>query len=722
LTDVPAGIAPFTLHVPQRGLDDLRDRLARTRWLDEFPGAGWAYGTSRVYLEELCRYWREDFDWRACEARLNAFGQVMTDVDGQPIHAIHARSPEPGALPLLLVHGWPGSVFEFEKVIEPLRDPVRHGGRAADAFHVVCPSIPGYGFSGPTVGPGWNVRRISAAFALLMHRLGYQRYGAAGGDWGAIITTDLVRSAAGAGVCGLYLTMPEGEPPEGSGDPEAGLTDPERQGLRDWAAHQAAGTVIHLPLNTTRPHTLAFAVNDSPAGLAAWLVEMFRSFSDCDGDVERRFTKDELLANVTTYWLTGTIASAARLYAEWAEQKRTFPRPPRVQVPTGCAIYPRDVRRVPRSWAERLYPITRWTDMPAGGHFPSMEEPGLFVADLAAFFRRCRLGGWFSRGRLGGWFSRGRLGGRLGRGREQRGERLRHLGPAVRGVQRRVEVGVDDDRVDSRGSGPRDLGTEFVHALRAQVRDLNRRRGEQAAVQLKWFSSGGAHLVELTEHLQVLLERTGGRVPDIELFRGTPQPGGRAHPGQQPRPGLLDRLGTDLGLGDREEAAAERHRVRSPAGEQRVDELVAADAAGPRVDVHDLVLFVGPADAEAGHQPPAGQQIDGGQLLGQRDRPVQSGHQDAGPDHRADGPGRRCGQRHESGQRTAVGVRDLEARTGRVTRDRMQWIKDVLLHPQAAVAELLRPFAEGTQAMTVDVAAELRQAQADVHIGLPLTL
>jgi hypothetical protein len=200
------------------------------------------------------------------------------------------------------VHGWPGSVFEFDKVIEPLRDPLRHGGDASDAFHVVCPSIPGYGFSGPTVGPGWNVRRISAAFALLMQRLEYHRYGAAGGDWGAIITTDLLRSGAGAGVCGLYLTMPLGESPEEMDDLESGLSDAERQGLSDWAAHQAAGTVIHLPLNTTRPHTMAFAMNDSPAGLAAWLVDMYRSFSDCGGDVEHSFTKDELLANVTTYW------------------------------------------------------------------------------------------------------------------------------------------------------------------------------------------------------------------------------------------------------------------------------------------------------------------------------------------------------------------------------------------------------------------------------------
>ena len=243
------------------------------------------------------------------------------------------------------MHGWPGSVFEFEKVIEPLRNPVRHGGRARDAFHVVCPSIPGYGFSGPTVGPGWNVRRISAAFALLIS--GWVTSGTAPpAGTGERSSPPTSSGPARAPACGA---VPDDAARRAAGgDPEAGLSDSERQGLRDWAAHQAAGTVLHLPLNTTRPHTLAFAVNDSPAGLAAWLVEMFRSFSDCGGDVERRFTKDELLANVTTYWLTGTIASAARLYAEWAAQKRTFPPPPRVRVPTGCAVYPRDVRRVPR--------------------------------------------------------------------------------------------------------------------------------------------------------------------------------------------------------------------------------------------------------------------------------------------------------------------------------------------------------------------------------------
>jgi pimeloyl-ACP methyl ester carboxylesterase len=383
-------ISPFELHVDDADLHDLRGRLARTRWPEAFPDADWSYGTDQAFLRELCEYWRMEFDWRQCEARMNSFGQVVMDVDGQRLHAIHAKSPEADAVPLLLVHGWPGSVFEFEKVVEPLRDPAAHGGRASDAFQVVCPSIPGYGFSGPTHRPGWNVRRISSAFAELMELLGYPQYVAAGGDWGAITTTDLARSPAGAGMRALYLTMPLGEPPGATADPEEGLAESERRGLRDWASHQAAGRVMHHSLNSTRPHTMTFAMNDSPAGLAAWIVDMWRSFSDCGGDIERSFTKDELLANITTYWLTGTIASAARLYVEWAQQKRTSPPPPRVAIPTGCAIYPRDVRRIPRAWAERTYSIVHWSEMPAGGHFPSVEVPELFVDDLQVFFRQFR--------------------------------------------------------------------------------------------------------------------------------------------------------------------------------------------------------------------------------------------------------------------------------------------------------------------------------------------
>jgi pimeloyl-ACP methyl ester carboxylesterase len=222
-------------------------------------------------------------------------------------------STNPGAPPLLLVHGWPGSIFEFVKVIGPLSDPLAHRGDEADAFHVVSPSIPGYGFSGPTVAPGWDPGHIASAFAVLMERLGYDRYGAGGGDWGAILTTELARADEGRHMCGLHLTMPLGEPPQDA-DRDEVLSEADQKALEDWAAHQANGTVVHVPINSTRPHTLAFALNDSPAGLGAWLVDKFRSYSDCDGDVERSFTRDELLAEITTCWVTGTIASASRLY------------------------------------------------------------------------------------------------------------------------------------------------------------------------------------------------------------------------------------------------------------------------------------------------------------------------------------------------------------------------------------------------------------------------
>jgi epoxide hydrolase len=386
-------ITPFTVAVPDATLVDLRDRLARTRYFDEFDklgrsGDAWDYGVSRSYLQELCEYWRTTFDWRAQEAIINSFDQYRVDVDGQPIHFIHARSPHIDAVPLLLVHGWPGSIFEFMKVIGPLIDPPAHGGDATDAFHVVSPSIPGYGFSGPTVDPGWGPRRIAAAFAAIMEGLGYEHYGAGGGDWGAIITTDLARADRGRRIRGLHLTMPLGEPPP-DGEHDL-LSDADRRGLADWATHQASGTVIHVPINSTRPHTLAFGLNDSPAGLAAWLVDKYRSYSDCNGDVESSFSRDELLAEITTYWVTGTIASASRLYFERANERAAAPSVGRIEVPTGCAIFPRDVRRVPRPWAERLYNVERWSEMPSGGHFPALEEPEMLIDELRAFFRPLR--------------------------------------------------------------------------------------------------------------------------------------------------------------------------------------------------------------------------------------------------------------------------------------------------------------------------------------------
>ncbi len=309
--------SPFRVAVPEETLADLRDRLARTRFIDDFPSAdGWDYGVSRSYLRELCDYWRTTFDWRAQEETLNSFDQFEVRSDGQPIRFIHQRSSNPDALPLLLVHGWPGSIFEFVKVVGPLSAPASDGADEADAFHVVAPSIPGYGFSGPTVAPGWGPKRIAAAFDEVMSTLGYERYGAAGGDWGAIITTQLARSDGGRHLCGLHLTSPHGEPPVDGSDEV--LTETDRSGLADWAAHQAGGTVVHVQINSTRPHTLAYALNDSPAGLAAWLLDKYRSYTDCGGDVERSFTKDELLAEITTYWVTGTIASASRLYYERA--------------------------------------------------------------------------------------------------------------------------------------------------------------------------------------------------------------------------------------------------------------------------------------------------------------------------------------------------------------------------------------------------------------------
>ena len=383
-------LAQYTVSIPDAALDDLRRRLALTRWIDDLPDSQWQLGVSQPYLRELCDYWQTRFDWRAQEEQLNAFDQHLIEVDGQPIHVVHARSEHSDALPLLLIHGWPGSVFEYIKLYRPLSDPVPPGGSARDSFHVVAPSIPGYGFSGPTTAPGWGPRRIASAFATLMDTLGYERYGLAGGDWGAIISTELARLDGGRRVCAMHLTMPLGKPPpDGQRDV---LTVDEQSGLDDWAQHQAAGTVVHVAVNSTRPHTLAFGLNDSPAGLAAWLVDKYRSYSDCGGDVETAFTRDELLTEISTYWLTGTIASASRLYYERAvETAMTTGVEPPIPVPVGCAIFPRDVRRVPRSWAERVYSnIERWSLMPSGGHFPGLEEPDLLIAELREFFRTGR--------------------------------------------------------------------------------------------------------------------------------------------------------------------------------------------------------------------------------------------------------------------------------------------------------------------------------------------
>jgi pimeloyl-ACP methyl ester carboxylesterase len=371
-------IETFRVHVDDGVLDDLRSRLARTRFPDRLDDTGWEYGIPVDYLRELVDYWRDQYDWRAHEARLNDLAHYRTEIDGQSVHFVHARSPHPDAFPLLITHGWPGSVVEFLDVIPRLTGPEQHGGTAADAFHVVAPSLPGYGFSEPTRTRGWDVVRIARAFAELMRRLGYTRYGAQGGDWGAQVATRigvLDREHCAA----IHLNMPIAERPADPGE----LTDEEKADLAAMAHFQREESGYAIEQGT-KPQTLGVGLNDSPAGLLAWIVEKFRTWSDCDGDPENCFTRDQLITNVMLYWVTETITSSARLYRE----TRTTSAPQEyVGIPTGVARFPKEVLRFPRSWVERRYNVTRWTDMPRGGHFAAMEQPALLVDDLRAFFR-----------------------------------------------------------------------------------------------------------------------------------------------------------------------------------------------------------------------------------------------------------------------------------------------------------------------------------------------
>lgn len=378
----------FEVRIPDAVLDDLRERLSRTRFPDQLEGAEWDYGTELGYLKELCDFWRDGFDWRAQEHELNRFDQFKTSIDGLGVHFIHACSKAPHALPIVITHGWPGSIFEFTKIINPLRDPLTHGGRAEDAFHVVCPSIPGYAFSDPPRGPGFDVKSMAGTIAKLMEKLGYTRYGAQGGDWGAIITSWLALLEPER-VCGIHLNMVAAGPPEGAENPAEGLSPKELQGLADIGRfmEQEAG---YQQIQATKPQTLGYGLNDSPAGLAAWIVEKFRTWSDCDGDVERRFSKDELLTNIMIYWVTQSITSSTRLYCETMRAKRFGPVRKRVTVPTGAAIFPHEIIRPPRKWAEESYNITRWTEMSSGGHFAALEEPALLVEDIRAFYRDLR--------------------------------------------------------------------------------------------------------------------------------------------------------------------------------------------------------------------------------------------------------------------------------------------------------------------------------------------
>jgi pimeloyl-ACP methyl ester carboxylesterase len=370
--------------VPQAVLDDLHDRLARTRLPGAIGAIGWEQGTERTYLAELLEHWRERYDWRACEARVAAYDEHAITVDGQRIHAIVARSPHANALPLLLVHGWPGSVAEFLDVLGPLTDPTAHGGAASDAFHVVAPSLPGFGFSGPTHERGWHPRRIAEAFVRLMDDLGFYRYGAQGGDWGSIVTAD-VADLVPDRVAGLHLNFVTVSPPK-DGPP---LTDEEQARfaqLLEWRKDGAG----YQEIQGTRPQTLGYGLEDSPAGLCAWIVEKFRAWSDTDGDPERSFARDRLLDNITLYWVTGTATSSCRIYWEMRQAGRAAIPQAYVGVPTGIACYPAEITKMPRRWVEQRYNVVHWAEPPRGGHFAAMEVPDVFVDDVRAFFRLVR--------------------------------------------------------------------------------------------------------------------------------------------------------------------------------------------------------------------------------------------------------------------------------------------------------------------------------------------
>lgn len=376
---------PFVVDVPQQDLDDLSERLRRTRWPDALPGSGWSLGTELAYLQDLCGFWADGFDWRAAEARLNAFPQFLTEVDGEQLHYLHVPSPHPDALPLLLTHGWPGSVIEFLGVLPALVDPGAHGGDASDAFTVVCPSIPGYAWSGPTRQRGWDIRRVAGALARLMADLGYERYGAQGGDWGAIATAHLGVLDA-EHLVGIHLNMVNARRPPGFDD--AQLSDAERADVADLRSFRTHETGYQA-IQGTKPQSLAYGLNDSPAGLAGWMVEKFRTWSDCGGDLESAISRDDLLANLTTYWVTGTAGSAARLYFETTSAGSTLPGA-RVEVPTGVARFPREIYRPPRAWVEAAFDLRHWTALPRGGHFAALEQPDALVADVREFFRPLR--------------------------------------------------------------------------------------------------------------------------------------------------------------------------------------------------------------------------------------------------------------------------------------------------------------------------------------------
>jgi len=380
-------IRPFRIDVPESDLEDLRDRLARTRWPEELPGVGWSRGVPLGYLKELADYWRCEYDWRRQEARLNDLPQFTTDIDGETVHFLHVLSPEPGAFPLILTHGWPGSIVEFLEVIGPLTDPRAYGGDPADSFHVVIPSIPGFGLSGPTHDAGWTTARIARAWAELMDRLGYQRYGAQGGDWGAFVSPELGRIAPDR-VAGVHVNAATfGFIPFGPVDPAdvATFSDGEKARVERLNRYMSDGNG-YFQLQATRPQTVAYGLTDSPVGQLAWVVEKFKEWSHAGETPDAAIDRDLMLTDVMLYWLTRTAGSSGSLYYEnmhgssWGQQPG--------KTPTGVAVFAEDVAI--RRYSEYGNNIVHWSEFETGGHFAAMEVPNLFVQDVRTFFRGLR--------------------------------------------------------------------------------------------------------------------------------------------------------------------------------------------------------------------------------------------------------------------------------------------------------------------------------------------
>ena len=381
-------IESFSIAVAQSVLDDLDQRLARTRWPDDFANDDWRYGASTAYIQELADYWSNRYDWRARERMMNSFAHFRTAIDGVPIHFIHARGQGPNPVPIMLNHGWPWSFWDFHKVIGPLSDPVAHGGDPADAFDVVVPSLPGYGFSTPLRKPGVNWWKTADLWVELMQRLGYQRFATEGGDWGSFISAQLGHKYPER-IIGVHIHTPA---PltflAGTGVDPKDYTPDEKPLLAEMAAF-AAEEAGYMALQRTKPQTPAVALNDSPAGLLAWIVEKRRRWSDCGGDVESRFSKDELIDTVMLYWITESYHTSARYYWEgghdlWRPERDGLPV---VRVPTAIPLFPRELTKPARAWAQRYYQLERLTPMPAGGHFAAMEEPDALVGDIRCFFR-----------------------------------------------------------------------------------------------------------------------------------------------------------------------------------------------------------------------------------------------------------------------------------------------------------------------------------------------